>query len=599
MLEIRDLLDARLKALLYGILGTLGILFMGLYFFQVIHADKYVRLAYGNRLRLIRFSPPRGEIYDRNGVPLAVNETTFSVMGYPLDLDKPDMLPHLSKLLSIHGIPMSVEDLEKTIKKQRGAPYRVIRLVPNLTMAQMAELVADPEFPNQLFPLPVWRRIYPAGALAANVTGYVGEISESELRDSRPGEYVGGDLVGKGGIERYYEERLRGVAGEEAIEVNAKGRKVRTIDLRASEKGQDIRLTLDMGAQKRATELLSEYKGALVLMDVKTGAVLVLASSPTYDNNPLAWGVSTKEWQEIMEDADKPMLDRSIAGVYPPASTFKALVALAALEEEVVTPSTAFLCSGSLKLSSRTFRCWRRSGHGSVNLLGALQNSCDVYFYQVGMKLGIDRLLKWAKKFGLGSPTGIDLPGESAGNAAGPEWKKARFKENWYQGDTVNYSIGQGFLLLTPLQIARLYAAIANGGYLVTPHVASTNFRPPADLAILPDKLAVVQKGLDYVVSRGTGSRAGRFGVTVAGKTGTAQNSHGLDHALFAGYAPADDPQYVAVAMVEAGEHGSSVASPIVGEILAHILSHPAESYDPQTLDEIQEIQEIEEVQEN
>jgi penicillin-binding protein 2 len=582
MLEIRDLLDARLKALLYGNLGTLGILFIGLYFFQVIHADKYVRLAYGNRLRLIRFSPPRGEIYDRNGVPLAVNETTFSIMGYPLDLDKPDMLPHLSKLLSNHGIPMSVEDLDRTIKKQRWASYRVIRLVPNLTMAQMAELVADPEFPNQLFPLPVWRRIYPAGALAANVTGYVGEISEGELRDSRRGEYVGGDLVGKSGIERYYEEQLRGVAGEEAIEVNAKGRKVRTIDLRASEKGQDIRLTLDMGAQKLATELLSEYKGAIVLMDVKTGAVLVLASSPTYDNNPLAWGVSSREWQEITEDKDKPMLDRSIAGVYPPASTFKALVALAALEENVVTPATTFFCSGSLKLPSRTFRCWRRSGHGNVNLIGALQNSCDVYFYQVGMKLGIDRLLKWAEKFGLGAPTGIDLPGEAAGNAAGPEWKKNRFKENWYQGDTVNYSIGQGFLLLTPLQIARFYAAIANGGHLVTPHVVSMNFRPPIDMEILPDKLAVVQKGLDYVVSRGTGARAGRFGITVAGKTGTAQNSHGLDHAVFAGYAPADNPQYVAVAMVEAGEHGSSVASPIVGEILAHILSHPAESYDPQ-----------------
>ena len=217
-----------------------------------------------------------------------------------------------------------------------------------------------------------------------------------------------------------------------------------------------------------------------------------------------------------------------------------------------------------------------------MNLLGPLQNSCDVYFYQVGMKLGIDRLLKWCKKFGLGSPTGIDLPGESAGNAAGPEWKKERFGENWYQGDTINYSIGQGFLLLTPLQIARLYAAIANGGHLVTPHIASVNYQPPVDMAILPDKLAVVQKGLDYVVSRGTGARAGRFGVTVAGKTGTAQNSHGLDHAVFAGYAPADNPQYVAVAMVEAGEHGSSVASPIVGAILAHILSHPTESYDSQ-----------------
>jgi penicillin-binding protein 2 len=578
MPEMRDILDARLKTLLYGIFATLAILCVGLYFFQVVHADKYIRLAYNNRLRLIRFPSPRGEIYDRNGVPLAVNETTFSIMGYPLDLDKPDMLSHLSALLSGHGIPMSVEDLEKTIKKQRGAPYRVIRLVPNLTMAQMAELVADPEFPNQLFPLPVWRRIYPSGALAANVTGYVGEISENELKESPPGKYMGGDLVGKGGVERFYEDRLRGVAGEESIEVDAKGRKVRTIDQRPSEKGRDVRLTLDMGAQKRAMELLSGYKGAVVVMDVTTGAVLVSASSPTYDNNPLAWGVSAREWLEITEDKNKPMLDRSISGVYPPASTFKPLVALAALEEGIITPGTTFFCSGALRLPSRTFRCWRRSGHGNVSLTGALQNSCDVYFYQVGMKLGIDRLLKWAKKFGLGVPTGIDLPGEAAGNVAGPDWKKERFKEGWYQGDTINYSIGQGFLLLTPLQIARLYAAIANGGHLVTPHLVSENFQKPANIGVISDKLAVVQKGLDYVVSRGTGSRAGRFGVAVAGKTGTAQNSQGLDHAVFAGYAPAGDPQYVAVAMVEAGEHGGSVASPIVGELLAHILSHPTEN---------------------
>ena len=198
------------------------------------------------------------------------------------------------------------------------------------------------------------------------------------------------------------------------------------------------------------------------------------------------------------------------------------------------------------------------------------------------MKLGIDKLLKWGRKFGLGAPTGVDLPGESGGNIAGPDWKKKRLKEIWYQGDTINYSIGQGYLLLTPFQIMRLYAAIANGGYLVTPHFVASEFQKPADIGLLPEKLAVVQKGLDRVVSRGTGARAGNFGVAVAGKTGTAQNAHGEDHALFAGYAPADNPQYVAVAMVEAGEHGSSVASPIVGEILAHILSHPAEKNESQ-----------------
>jgi penicillin-binding protein 2 len=576
MLEIRDTLDSRLRMLLWGILATMVFLFAGLYFFQVAQGDKYVRLAASNRLRLVRFSSPRGEIYDRNGAPLAVNETTFSIMGYPLDLDKPGMLQRLGGLLSAHGIPMYVENLEQAIKKQRSASYRVIQVVPNLTLIQMADLVADPEFPPQLFPMPVWRRIYPAGALAANITGYVGEISESELQESRFGDYMGGDLVGKDGVERFYEENLRGVAGEESIEVNARGRKVRTIDLRASEKGQDIHLTLDLGAQKLAMDLLSGHKGSVVAMDVRTGAVLVSASSPTYDNNPLAWGISVKEWREMMENRDRPLLDRSIAGVYPPASTFKALVALAALEEGVIKPSTTFTCAGALTLPSRTFHCWRRGGHGSQNLVGALQNSCDVYFYQTGMKLGIERLLKWVKKFELGVPTGIDLPGESGGNTAGPEWKRARYKEDWYQGDTINYSIGQGFLLLTPLQIARVYAAIANDGQLVKPHVFSGSFQKPQDIGARLDKLRVVQKGLRDVVSRGTGGRAGQYGVTVAGKTGTAQNSQGKDHALFVGYAPADKPQCVAVAMVEEGEHGSSAAAPIVGQVLVHILNHPA-----------------------
>ena len=576
MPEIRDLLDDRLKILLGGIFLSLFVLLGGLYFFQILHGDKYVRLAYGNRLRLIRIAAPRGEIFDRHGVPLAVNETTFSIMGYPLDLDTEEKLERVSRVLTRHGIPMTVEALEKTIRQQRWAPYRVIRLVPNLTMPQMAELVADPEFPRELFPFPVWRRTYPAGALAANVLGYVGEISEAELKNSSEGEYLGGDLIGKTGIERSYEAELRGTAGEEALEVDARGRRVRTLDSRSVVKGRDLRLTLDMGVQKLAVELLAGHKGALVAMDVRTGAVLALASSPTYDNNPLAWGVSGREWRDMTRDPAKPMMDRSIAGVYPPASTFKALVALAALEENVATTATSFFCGGSLRLPSRTFRCWRRSGHGAVNILSALQYSCDVYFYQVGMKLGIDLLLKWCREFRLGEATGIDLPGEVAGTIAGPEWKKRRFKENWYQGDTINYSIGQGYLLLTPLQIARVYAAIANRGKLVTPFLSDRAYREPSSMPVSREKLEIVQKGLDYVVRKGTGARAGKFGVTIAGKTGTAQNAHGDDHALFAGYAPAEDPRYVAVAVIEAGKHGSSVASPIVGEILAHILSHPS-----------------------
>ncbi|MCR4818875.1 MAG: penicillin-binding protein 2 [Fretibacterium sp.] len=576
MPEIRDLLDNRLKALLGCLLGSLLLLLAGLYYCQIYQGDKYVRLAYNNRLRLVRFTAPRGEIFDRNGVPLAVNETTFSIMGYPLDLNTPEKLAKFSEVLVRHGIPMTIPQLERIIKQQRQAPYRVMRLVPNLTMPQMADLVADSDFPRELFPLSVWRRTYPAGAMAANVLGYVAEISEEELKSNMENSYFGGDLIGKAGIERSYEGRLRGEAGEEAIEVDARGRRVRTLDSHSATKGEDLRLTLDMGFQKRAGELLKDYRGALVAMDVRTGALLALASSPTYDNNPLTWGVSEQEWNRIVGDPARPMMNRAISGIYPPASTFKAFMSIAALEENAITSSTSFFCGGALRVANRSFRCWRHSGHGSENVLSALQHSCDVFFYQVGLKMGIERLIKWGRKFQLGELTGVDLPGEQPGNIAGPEWKQKRFRKSWYPGDTVNYSIGQGYLLMTPLQIARVYAAIANGGKLVTPHLCSLSYREPRDLHLNPEKLALVQRGLEYVVSRGTGSKAGRFGIAVAGKTGTAQNPHGEDHALFVGYAPAEAPQYVAVAVIEAGKHGSSVASPMVGALLAHMLSHPA-----------------------
>lgn len=569
-----EILDSRLKLFLYCMTTSLLFLVSGLYFCQIYQSDKYIRLAHNNRLRMIRFPAPRGEIFDRNGVPLAVNDTSFCIMGYPLDLNTTPKLEHLSKILLRHGIPMSIEDLEKTIKQQRSAAYRVMKIVPNLTMTQMAELVADYDFPRELFPLSVWRRTYPAGTTAANVLGYVGEISEQELETRSEEGYAGGDLIGKTGIERSYEAILRGSPGQEALEVDARGRKVRTIDAHQAVKGEDLHLTLDMGAQKLAVELLKDWKGALLAMDVHTGAVIALASSPVYDNNPIAWGVSAREWRAIVFDPDRPMLDRAIAGVYPPASTFKAFMSIASLEENVINERSVYSCRGGLRLGSHLFKCWKHSGHGGLNVTGALQHSCDVFFYQVGLKAGIDRLIKWGRKFHLGEPTGIDLPGESGGNIAGAEWKMRRFKTQWLNGDTVNYSIGQGYMLMTPIQIARVYAAIANGGKMVTPHLCSKGYKQPEEIGITPAKLAIVQKGLDYVVSRGTGSRAGRFGVSVAGKTGTAQNSHGDDHALFAGYAPADNPRYVAVAVIEGGKHGSSVAAPLVGELLAYILSH-------------------------
>lgn len=568
----RSVMNKRLVLWRYSLLFILLLLVGGLYYFQIVNVDTYVRLGANNRLRFIRYEPIRGEIVDRNGVPMAANVTTFDIMGYPLDIEKDGMIENLSLLLLRHGIPLSDEDLRREIKRQAWAPYRVVRMVSGITLAQMAELVADPDFPQQLFPIPVLRRTYPAGSVASNVTGFVGEINESELRLLEEKGYVGGDQIGKTGIEKQYEGTLRGKPGGESVEVDSRGRKMRRIASYPAGRGEDLKLTLDLGAQRLASDLLKDRRGALVVMDVHDGDVLVLASSPSYDNNPLSWGVSATEWNALLNDPQKPMLDRSIAGLYPPASTFKALVGLAALAEGEVSPSTVFSCSGAFTLGNRVFRCWKRTGHGGMNLLTALQYSCDIYFYQVGLKVGITKLLKWADLLGLGKPTGIDLPGESSGVIAGPEWKKARFKEAWYKGDTVNYSIGQGFLLTTPIQLATLYAVIANGGKVVRPRLTEIAPKHSQDLNIPPAYINIIRKGLDFVVRRGTAQRAGSFGITVAGKTGTAQNAHGADHALFVGYAPMENPKYVAVAMLEGGLHGGSVASPIVGELLSYLL---------------------------
>jgi penicillin-binding protein 2 len=315
-------------------------------------------------------------------------------------------------------------------------------------------------------------------------------------------------------------------------------------------------------------------RGAIVGMDVNSGDIKAFFSSPTYDPNPLTWGISQKEWSALMKDPETPMMNRVMGGMYPPGSPFKVVTATAALMENIADSRTAVFCPGSFQLGPQTFRCWNRSGHGTETLISALRDSCDVYFYHMSVRIGIDKLIKWGRELGVGERTGIDLPGESRGNIAGREWKRSRFKESWYQGDTVNYSIGQGFLLMTPLQIARIYAAFANGGRLVVPRLNSD--KPPEwrNVKISSSHMNTIKTGLREAVRVGTGRAAGRYGVDISGKTGTAQNPHGEDHACFVGYAPADKPKYVVVALIEGGGAGSSVAGPIVGQMLAYLIEH-------------------------
>lgn len=550
---------------------SMVVLVVALFRLQVLQSDLYVNLAARNRLRLVRMPPARGRILDVNGTVLATNVQTFDLMVYPLDLQDKETAEEVSRFLKARGIPLEVEQMLARVRKEFTVPYRAVTLLPNLTLAQLSSLVSDPDFPRQLFPVPVWRRVYPAGPLVAHVLGYVGEVTREELERYSPGDYRGGDYVGKGGVEEFYESVLRGTPGQEAIEVDARGRKVKRIGFIEPGQGKDLELALDLGAQRLASELMAGRVGAVFAMDVHNGNVKVLFSSPNFDANPLAWGISSREWNELMRDPVKPMLNRVIAGTYPPASTFKVVPAFAALAENAVTKRTTFTCTGGTRVGNRFFRCWKRDGgHGPVNVVKGLRDSCDVFFYQAGLRTGIDALVKWGAVFGVGEPTGIDLPGEARGNIAGPAWKLERFKERWYPGDTANYSIGQGFLLLTPIQLARIYAAIANGGKLVTPRLLK-GAETSVSLQLPEGPLAIVKEGIEEVVLRGTGRRAGLYGVSVAGKTGTAENPHGDDHAWFVGYAPVENPRYVAVALIEAGLHGSSAAGPVVGELLGYL----------------------------
>ncbi|MDO4952648.1 MAG: penicillin-binding protein 2, partial [Synergistaceae bacterium] len=387
-------------------------------------------------------------------------------------------------------------------------------------------------------------------------------------------EYKGGDHIGKNGIEACYEDEIHGMPGERVVEVDAKGRQVREISYTASVKGKNIKLTIDLGAQRYASKLLQNFRGAIVALDVTDGSVKCLVSSPSYDPNPLTWGITGQEWVELLDKRSRPMMNRAISGAYPPASTFKVVTASAALSNKKITTSSVVHCPGYFELGNRRFRCWNHAGHGNETVVKALRDSCDVFFYQTAWSLGIDRLIETASKFGVGKKTGVDLTSESSGTLAGPKWKKKKIKENWYGGDTVNYSIGQGYLLMTPLQVARVYAAVASKGKLFRPKINSALPVEYKEVDLSDDIFRILQQGLQEVGSTGTGRAASEYGVRVAGKTGTAQNSHGADHAWFAGYAPVDNPRYAVVAIAEAGKGGGKVTGPMVGKMLNYLINH-------------------------
>ncbi len=589
MLPAQQLRDRRLPAyrVLAGlVLAGFAAVQVGLVHLQVLRGDDYAELARENRVRQEVLRAPRGAIYDRHGELLADSAPCFSIVFRPFPAEsvervrettRVEWLAHVAELTGVDSAEVrrqvdAANRSGQTTVLRRGAPFAVRAAVEELSAELPGVLV-------QVEPL----RNYPHGPLAAHLLGYAGEVSAAELDTLEADGYRSGDLIGRTGVERRYEDWLRGEDGVEYVVVNARGRRVSILqegDAKPARPGQDLTLTLDLKVQRALEEAMDGVaRGAAVALDPRDGGILALVSRPTYDPNEFSRGLSHARWRELSGGGANPLLNRAIQGVYPPASTFKIVTMAAALIRGVARPGTRLApCAGGMVYGGRRFGCWDRAGHGSLDFVGALQHSCDVYFYQIGLRLGLADLGRTARALGLGARTGVDLPQEARGLIPDAAYYDRRWGAGrWRSGLLLNLAIGQGELLLTPLQMALLAAEAANGARPLRPHLVARVgqggvFRPerPAQpgLAAETTVWATVREAMELTVSAGTGGAARVPGVRVAGKTGTAQNPHGGDHALFICFAPVDSPTVAVAVVVENAGHGGSVAAPRAGALL-------------------------------
>ena len=602
MAEISDSSHVRIRILLLMIVAVISVLLARLYVLQAVRGGDYKQMAEENRIRRIALSAPRGEIIDRNGEPLIKNRLAVTLTLDPDHARDKVLIERLSRLL---GMP--VEDIKRQVRSLKISPIepRVIkRDVDPETIAYVEE--HDNEFEGVELKVEAIRD-YPNGSLGAHIVGYLGELSEDEMAKSEYAQYKLGDLVGKSGIELQYENILAGGKGTEFVEVNAAGRPVKVIDKKEPDPGNNVVLTIDKKIQASAEKALfdtikrakkTKYPkasaGAIVVMTTK-GEVLAMASYPTYDPRIFVGGISAAQWASLTDKkSEYPLSNRAIMSGYPPGSTFKVATAIAGLKTGVISTGTTVVCRGRwFGLGKKWGKwCWDRAGHGTQSLEGALRVSCDTFFYEVGHSLyrrGHEDLQDWARRLGFGSATGIDLPAEAEGRVPTAAWKKAWNKtwpENqvWFPGDTVNMAIGQGDLLVTPLQLADLYAAIANGGTIYRPHVVKAVIgldgqkiyeatdKKNSEINLTPVQLAAVRRGLRRVVVDGTAAGAfSGFKLSVSGKTGTAEVVGKDDYSGFVAYAPSESPQYVISAIIEQGGHGGTAAAPAVRQVLGDI----------------------------
>ena len=574
--------QTRVTVLQYATVALIGVLLVIFWHLQVVRGRYYRNLAENNRRRNVPIAAPRGVLLDRNEQILVENRPSFNVV---LSTERTDELDgtvgRLSQLLQLGEAPIR-ERLPR-----RGQPARDVIIKADANIDDVAAVKARRlEFPDadvQVVPL----RSYPLGASAAHVLGYVGEVNDQQLQSHAYEGAEAGDVVGQSGIEQQYNRSLMGKDGLREVIVNSRGAEVGEAETRLPIVGPSAMLSLDAALQATAVQALGNRPGAAVALDPNTGEILLMTSVPAFDPNRFAKGMDAALWRGLLTDPDTPLINRVIQGQYAPGSVFKIVTTIAALEEKIITPETTFHCPGVYTKYGNEFHCHQGGPHGTVNLTQAIAQSCNVYFYNVGVKLEIERIARYAKMLGLGQVTGVDLPQEAAGVVPSPEWKMKRFKQPWWPGETVTVAIGQG-MTATALQLARL-AGIAATGKMVTPHlvkrVGDTPWPSPGpkDLGIKPETLAALHRGMQAVVAPGgTGWRAGLPGtsIIVCGKTGSAQvvqrsrlakdaSEENQPHGWFVAFAPMDKPRIALAVMVEHGGSGGQAAAPIAHEILA------------------------------
>jgi len=566
----------RLNWLLIFVVICFAILVISLWYLQMIKGEEFKERAVENCIRSLVEDAPRGRVYDRQEKLLVTNRPAVVVSVILAEVDDLEKLSErLSKIIGI-----SPEEISQTVKNYRGNPFKPVKILDDCKTNKIIEIEERKEELKGVVLEVKPRRDYLYNDFAAHSLGYVGEIDKEELQQFGNPKFQGGDIIGKAGLEKYYDNILRGEKGGKEVEVDASGQEVATLLYQKPVPGKDLVLTIDRDLQLYGENLLFGKKGSIIVSDPNTGEILALVNRPSFSPNIFANGISSSDWQRLSTDTDYPLTNRSVQGVYSPGSIFKVVTAIAALEEGVTDRKRKIYCSGSFELAGQVFTCWKETGHGSLSIVDAIAHSCNIYFYTLGKDLGIERFNKYMQTFGLGEKTGIDLPAEAVGTIPSAQWKQREVKEIWFPGDTINLSIGQGYLLLTPLQVHNIITAITGEGEIFKLHLVKKvisadgktvkEIKPEIyrKLNFSPDTFKIVKEGLRQTILKGTGWRANIKGLAVAGKTGTAQNPQGETHAWFIGFAPYENPEVCITVFLENGGEGGEAAAPIARAML-------------------------------